>query len=71
MIDASALAPATPAARAAMSAVGGLLRLSGLAGYAARRLARATTTAVRSYRPLAVNHRLEGALQQLRVDHLI
>ncbi|MEU0967952.1 hypothetical protein ABZ357_21865 [Streptomyces sp. NPDC005917] len=44
VIGASALAPANPAVRAAMSAIGGVLRLPGLAGLATRRLARITTT---------------------------
>mgnify|MGYP000161752738 FL=1 len=47
VIGASALAPANPAARAATSAAGGLLRLPGLAGFATRRLARVTTTTTR------------------------
>lgn len=44
VIGASALAPANPAARAAMSATAGLLRLPGLAGFTTRQLARVTTT---------------------------
>ena len=44
VIGASALAPANPAIRAAMSVVGGLLRVPGLAGFATRRLARITAT---------------------------
>jgi short subunit dehydrogenase-like uncharacterized protein len=44
---ASVLVPANPAVRAALPAIGGLLRLPGLAGYLTRRLARVTTTAAR------------------------
>ncbi|MFD2418270.1 NAD(P)H-binding protein [Amycolatopsis pigmentata] len=44
VIGASALAPGSPAARAAASATAGLLRLPGMAGFATRRLARITTT---------------------------
>lgn len=44
VIGASALAPANPAVRAATSAIGGLLRLPGMAGFATRRLAGITTT---------------------------
>jgi hypothetical protein len=44
VIGASALAPANPAVRAALPAIGGVLRLPGLAGFATRRLARITTT---------------------------
>jgi hypothetical protein len=40
----SALAPANPAVRTALPAIGGILRLPGLAGFATRRLARITTT---------------------------
>ncbi|WP_238006963.1 saccharopine dehydrogenase NADP-binding domain-containing protein [Dactylosporangium sp. AC04546] len=47
VIAASALAPANPAARAALPAIGGVLRLPGLAGFATRRLARITTTTAR------------------------
>ncbi|WP_062430075.1 hypothetical protein [Herbidospora daliensis] len=42
VIGASALVPANPAVRAALPAVGGVLRLPGVAGFAARRLARVT-----------------------------
>jgi short subunit dehydrogenase-like uncharacterized protein len=44
VIGASALAPANPVVRAALPAIGGVLRLPGLAGFATRRLARITTT---------------------------
>lgn len=45
VIGASSLAPANPALRAAMPAIGGVLRLPGLAGFATRQLARIATTA--------------------------
>jgi short subunit dehydrogenase-like uncharacterized protein len=44
VIGASALAPANPAVRALLPAIGGVLRWPGLAGFATRRLARITTT---------------------------
>jgi short subunit dehydrogenase-like uncharacterized protein len=44
VVAASVLAPANPAARAALPAIGGMLRLPGVAGFATRRLARVTTT---------------------------
>ncbi|GAB3430474.1 saccharopine dehydrogenase family protein [Actinophytocola sediminis] len=50
VIGASALVPANPAARAALPAIGGLLRLPGVAGFATRRLA-GITTATATPRP--------------------
>nr|WP_062339587.1 saccharopine dehydrogenase NADP-binding domain-containing protein [Herbidospora sakaeratensis] len=47
VIGASVLVPANPVVRAALPAVVGLLRLPGVAGFAAGRLARATTTTAR------------------------
>jgi short subunit dehydrogenase-like uncharacterized protein len=47
VIGASALVPANPALRAALPAIGGVLRLPGLATFATRRLARVTTTTAR------------------------
>ncbi|MDT8912154.1 saccharopine dehydrogenase NADP-binding domain-containing protein [Amycolatopsis sp. PS_44_ISF1] len=44
VIGASALAPANPVVRAAMPALGTLLRLPGLAGFVTRRLARVTAS---------------------------
>ncbi|PSL04550.1 short subunit dehydrogenase-like uncharacterized protein [Haloactinopolyspora alba] len=44
VIGASALVPANPVVRAAMPAIGGVLRLPGLAGFATRRLARIKMT---------------------------
>ncbi|MCS7480364.1 saccharopine dehydrogenase NADP-binding domain-containing protein [Umezawaea endophytica] len=47
VIGASALVPANPAVRALLPALGGALRLPGLAGFATRRLAGITTTTAR------------------------
>ncbi|HEX6343804.1 saccharopine dehydrogenase NADP-binding domain-containing protein [Umezawaea sp.] len=47
VIGASALVPANPVLRAAVPAIGGVLRLPGVAGFATRRLARVTTTTAR------------------------
>lgn len=47
VIGASALVPANPVARAALPAIGGVLRLPGVSGFATRRLARVTTTTAR------------------------
>ncbi|HWO63180.1 MAG TPA: saccharopine dehydrogenase NADP-binding domain-containing protein [Umezawaea sp.] len=47
VIGASALAPANPVARAVLPALGGVLRVPGLAGFATRRLAGITTTTAR------------------------
>jgi short subunit dehydrogenase-like uncharacterized protein len=47
VIGASSLVPANPAARAALPAIGGVLRLPGLAGFATRRLARITTASAK------------------------
>lgn len=47
VIGASTLAPANPAVRAALPAIGAVLRLPGLTGLATRQLARITTTTAR------------------------